>query len=330
MRHGVSLDVVLRRYFSGFTLFGDFVFQEAEAELLRHGTSLQRLMQSQSAQLDRLVEAVSEEYEREARLRGSDSRERRRVEQVERLLRGEALDPSGLAYDFEGWHVALVLCGEQREATFLAQLARRLDRRLLQVRAGEEQTTWAWLGGRRRLGADAVLAHARDSIGPQTRLALGEAAQGMAGWRASLRQAKAVMPLAGKGRAPVRYAELGLLACVMKDDVLVHSMHDLYITPLTEDGDGEALLGTLRAYFECARSLTSAAATLGISRQTVAVRLRAVEEKLGRTVDEVPAELEVALRLDAASHRLADDYWARTLNDRLTVDNTMSVSTVAS
>ena len=55
---------------------------------------------------------------------------------------------------------------------------------------------------------------------------------------------------------------------------------------------------TLRAYFEAARNMSSAAAILGVSRRTVATRLAAVEERLGGPLDAIGAELEIALRLD--------------------------------
>jgi DNA-binding PucR family transcriptional regulator len=40
-------------------------------------------------------------------------------------------------------------------------------------------------------------------------------------------------------------------------------------------------------------------AALGIARQTVASRLRAAEERLGRPLEGCAAQLETALRLDA-------------------------------
>lgn len=98
----------------------------------------------------------------------------------------------------------------------------------------------------------------------------------------------------------VRYADVGLLASVAQDPLLSSSLRDMYLAPLSEARDGGVRLrGTLRSYFEAGRNITSAASALGVSRQTVASRLRAVEEMLGRTLESCGPELEVALRLES-------------------------------
>ncbi|MBA3865218.1 MAG: helix-turn-helix domain-containing protein [Solirubrobacterales bacterium] len=58
---------------------------------------------------------------------------------------------------------------------------------------------------------------------------------------------------------------------------------------------------TLRAYFAANRNGASAAAALGVSRQTVKNRLRAAEELIGRGLTECAADLETALRLEKVS-----------------------------
>jgi len=83
-RNGVSLDTVLRHYFAGYTLLGDFLTQEAgDGDLLR-GATFQDVMRAQAILFDRLV---ADEYRREevGRL---DSAEQRRTERIQRLLSG--------------------------------------------------------------------------------------------------------------------------------------------------------------------------------------------------------------------------------------------------
>jgi hypothetical protein len=296
-RNGVGLDTVLRRYFSGYTLLGDFVLQEAEAEIPLRGTSLHRLLQAQTTQFDRVVTAVTEEYGRETRGRPASSEERR-TERIERLLAGELVDTTELSYDFESWHVAAILTGDDR-IDVLQGLAAALDRRLLLVRP-RRGTIWTWLGGRHKLDSAEVVEHLRQAWAPGALIAIGEPARGLAGWRLSHNQAKTALPVAPEGSGPVvRYADVGLLASILKDEVLVNSLHQLYLDPLTEERDGgEALRATLRAYFSSGKNLTSAAAALKVSRQTVRTRLRTVEEKLGRSLDECTPEVEVALRIE--------------------------------
>jgi CheY-like chemotaxis protein len=294
-RNGVGLDTVLRRYSAGYALLSDFMAQEAE----RCGMgpeALRDLLRTQSV-LDRLLAAVSEEYAREQSERPTSS-EQKRAERIERLLGGEPLDTSGLAYDFEGAHLSLVASGsEALEA--LRALASQIDANLLCVRRPDGQA-WAWLGSRRELDPAEVLSLARSSWPQGAHLALGEPAQGPPGWRFSHRQARAALAVAQRGpQAVVRYAEVALLAAALKDELLATSLRRLYLEPLQGERDGgRVLIETLRAYFEAGRNVSAAAAVLRVSRQAANSRLRAIEERVGRPLSGCAWELETALRLD--------------------------------
>ena len=134
-RDGVSLDTVLRRYFAGNALFGDFLVEEAErAEV--PSSALRRLSAPQATLVDRLVAAVSDEHVREARNWPSSAAERRR-ECVKGLVAGEQVDHSELGYDLDAHHIALMAKGEGSPEA-MRVLAGRLDRRLLVVRREEE------------------------------------------------------------------------------------------------------------------------------------------------------------------------------------------------
>jgi hypothetical protein len=296
-RAGVSLDTVLRRYFAGFALLGDFLIQEAQDGGLFDGATLQRLMGSLSVLLDRLVTAVSDEHSRAAP-GGSGSTEERRTIQVRRLLGGEFLDASELAYDFEAHHVGLVGAGPGA-AEAIRELAGDLDRHLLLVVSGEG-TQWAWLGSTRATDPEKLKSLTSRSRSPAVSLAIGEPTEGMEGWRLTHRQARAAMPIAvRRGAGAVRYADVALLASVLHDELLIVSLRRLFLTPLRDERDrGETLRETLRAYFAAERNASSAAAALGVNRHTVTSRLRTVEERLGRCLNECVAELETALRLE--------------------------------
>ena len=151
-RNGVGLDTVLRRYFAGYSLLGDFIL----AETVGSGSlseEPERLHRTLSAALDRLVVAVGAEYEREAHERRRDSAERR-AERVRRLLRGELREAGDLGYELDAHHLALVGNGAgAREA--IRELSRPLDRRLLLVEAGEG-VVWSWLGGQSAFEPDRV------------------------------------------------------------------------------------------------------------------------------------------------------------------------------
>jgi hypothetical protein len=296
-RDGVALETVLRRYFAGNSLVGDFLAEEAErAEV--PGSELRRLLAEQATLGDRLIEAVSAEHARESASRPSSAAERRR-ELVKSLLAGELVDHSELGYDLEGHHLALMARGQGAEELMRA-LAGRVDRRLLIVQR-EEEPRWAcWLGGRQPLDPAQAAAVLRDLAPKGAFVALGEPGEGLGGWRFSHRQAKAALPIAERRGEPVlRYGDVAVLAAIARDDLLETSLRRLYLEPLERGREGgKVARETLRAYFEAERNISSTAAALGVDRRTVRNRIGAIEELLGRPLRGSLADLEIALRLD--------------------------------
>lgn len=295
-RDRVSLDTVLRRYFAGNVLFGDFLVNEAErAEV--PSSVLRQLLAAQATVGDRLIAAVSAEYAREAENRPTTPAERRR-ETVKSLLAGELVDHSELGYELDGQHLAVMAKGEGAEE-LVRGLAAAVDRRLLAVQR-EEEPTWAcWLGGRRELTSERTL-EALPKVPDGVILTFGEPGDGLAGWRFSHLQAKAALPIAERrGEQVVRYADVALLAAIARDDLIATSLRQLYLAPLERARDGgKVARETLRAYFEAERNVTSTAAALGVDRRTVRNRLGAIEDLLGRPLKGAEADLEIALRLD--------------------------------
>jgi hypothetical protein len=297
-RHGVKLETVLRRYLAGYTLLGDFLIEESDQRGPLRGASLRRLLRVQAALLDRLIAAISEEYAREATI-GQRTSEQRRVERVERLLAGEFVDASELAYDLGANHLGAIATGPGAGEA-LGRLSKTIDRRLLLIRRGEV-TIWAWLGSERDFDPEELESLTSCGWPRDVSIAFGEPARGLAGWRLTHRQAKAGLRVAARvSETAVRYADVALLASILEDDLLATSLRQRYLIPLSEERDGgELQCKTLRAYFATGRNVSSAAAALGVSRQTVGSRLRAVEEKLSRSLDSCAVELELALRLEA-------------------------------
>lgn len=301
-RNDVPLDAVLRRYLGGYTLFANFLTQVAEEPPGVGSLELRELLLGLAIFFDRLMSVVGEEYRRELDARGESS-ERRLASRVERLLGGELVDTAAFDYDFDAWHVAIVATGP-RARLALRDLGAALHRRLLLVNPGTD-SVWAWLGGRSPIESEDVLQAAIKSGGAEFDLAIGEPAAGLSGWRLSHRQAKAAQPIVSRGsHGIVRYADVALLAAALRDDILASSLESLYLEPLAGGkDDGAALIRTLRAYFAAGRQVSSAAAALGVSRQTVASRLRAIEERINRPLESCAAEIETALRIRELSTR---------------------------
>lgn len=298
-RSKVSLDIVLRRYFAGYTLLGDFVLEEAEERGVKAG-DLKCRMRAQSAFFERVLGAVAREYEHEVSRRPG-TREERRVATVRRLLAGEAVDSTDTGYDLELTHVGLIVEGMGGEA-LVRELAAGLGLRCLVVR-GEPNAAWGWIGAARGDGPElaGVLPELEAQLPAGVAVACGEPARGLPGWRLTHRQAHAARPIAAGGQPGLaRYADVALLAAALRDELLADSLRRLYLDPLRGERDGgEVARCTLEAYFSAGHQVSAAAAALGVSRQTVNARLRAVEERLGRPLTACAAELAIALRLES-------------------------------
>lgn len=79
----------------------------------------------------------------------------------------------------------------------------------------------------------------------------------------------------------------------------VTSLRQMYLEPLEQERAGaETLRHTLRAYFAAERNISSAAVLLRADRNTVASRLRTIEERIDGCLNAHAAEIEIALRLD--------------------------------
>lgn len=144
------MEVVLRRYIVGHALLWDYVMQEADrVERTGRVSGLRDMSRSQAALLDHLVIGATRAHVAELHRVGR-SREHRLLEAVRMLLAGEdtAVDAvaHGVDYELGGEHLGVIARGAGCEEAVRA-LARGLERRLLCV-APDENTVWAWLGGR--------------------------------------------------------------------------------------------------------------------------------------------------------------------------------------
>ena len=100
-------------------------------------------------------------------------------------------------------------------------------------------------------------------------------------------------------QALIRYADVALLASMLRDELLATTLRQRYLVPLTEERDGgEVLRETLQAYFAAGRNVSSAAAVLGVNRKTIASRLSTIEASIGRPLGSCAAEFEAVLRMD--------------------------------
>jgi hypothetical protein len=281
-RSRVPLETVLRRYLAGHSVLGDFVAEEAERKSLPPSV-LRGALRSQAAEADRILAVVSAAYEHEveASSLSSSSGGRLIADKVRRLLDGELLDPSDLGYDLDLWHIGLTATGRGIEAA-VGDLASASGALPLSV-VNDKGILWAWLGHRSKPDPGAVVSSLTVRLPGGAKVGVGEPGQGRPGWRLTHNQATAALSVAARATDPIaRYADSALLASVITDELLVSSLRSLYLDPLDgSDVNGEVLRKTLLAYFSAEGNVTSTAAALGVNRNTVTNRLRAVEARIG-------------------------------------------------
>ena len=240
--------------------------------------------------VDRLSEFVTLEYtlERDRMVR---DQEQRRVQAVNAVLAGE---PAQLPdYDTGGCHLGAIARGDDPGGA-MRSLAAALDRRLLLVSV-VDRVAWGWLGGPRALPDTARAALRRWSPPAGTTVALGDEAQGEDGFRLTHRQAAAAAR--GDRGGLNRYDDVALEALAAGSPDARAFVERELAGLAGDDPRSVKLRHTLAAYFAAGHNAAAAAAALGVHEQTVASRLRAVEERTGRAVATRRAELEVALRL---------------------------------
>jgi PAS domain-containing protein len=217
------------------------------------------------------------------------------VEAVSRALEGHWVDTTELGYDLAYHHVAVVADSPSTVDVLAGHTARQRV-----VVAGPGGETWGWLGGRSPMSdgeLDAVAAwlRARDD----GTVAFGEPGAGIAGFATSHRQALEARTIAAAtSRHVVRFADLRLLAAVLRDEELAKGFVERELGELDDAGERtHELTATLRAYLEHGQSISATAALRRRDRKTIARQLRDAERLIHHRVSERSEELLIALQV---------------------------------
>jgi len=246
--------------------------------------------------VDRLTALLTEEYEREReRVRRGQGRQRTLL--VHQFLNGEEHDSDSIGWPLEHHHLGLLAWAEGADVA-MRELAASLGRPLLTVETGVEGSWFGWASGASPLDADAErrIAGFRPGRG---RLAVGLESSGAEGFKLTNRQARRAGWVAWYTDEPLtRFRDVALESLAIEDAESARAFTAGELRGLDDDSNRSARLReTLLAYFGADHNAAAAAAALGVHQQTVANRIRAVEEELGAPVASRRAELELALRL---------------------------------
>jgi DNA-binding PucR family transcriptional regulator len=232
--------------------------------------------------------------EREQKLRG-----RSELELVREVLAGFRTDfPAALEYELDDEHVAIIAWGERIEYNLL-RLTGRVERRVLLLQISDD-SWWGWVAHPGGIGTATLRALRGFAPTGACRLAIGSPGEGVQGFCRSHRQAGEAHSVALRTeRAVTAYADVALEALGLRDERAAREFVAEQLGALASgDGRESELRETLRRYFASAQNAASAAAALGVHEQTVARRIRTIEERLGRRVNDKRPELELALRLE--------------------------------
>jgi PucR-like helix-turn-helix protein/diguanylate cyclase with GGDEF domain len=294
-RDGVRLDTVLRRYAAGNKSLEEFIMAEAE---IIPSQVLCQILSDQGLHVDRLMESVAAEYrdELEQTKRSSVQKE---ADRIVRLLESDSIvNPVDLNYDFDSWHIGMILMGHNAEASARV-FAERLGCRSLHV-ARDRETAWAWLSSTHRMILTNLEHFLVENESSEMSVAVGEPRKDLEGWRQTFHEAQAAQQvMLYRPQRVTRCRDVILISAILRDQSLAASLIETYLTPLDGRGDsGEILRTTLRAYFRAGQNSATAAADLGVHRNTVVRRLQSIEQKLDQSLDTCNAQLQVALGVE--------------------------------
>jgi DNA-binding PucR family transcriptional regulator len=317
VRRGDSLPALMRSY----RLAVEVAWQAILERIAAHSDDAAGLLVATQlasawlfAYMDVALTLAEELYDRE-RSRWLRSAAASQAETIEAVLEGRQRDlgqaSARLRYELDRHHLAAVAWLDGAEdgdslahlEAAIGQLAAGMGADAVLVQPLGLLAAAAWLGRVTPFAADLGGLRLDPGAAPGVRVALGEPAAGIAGFRSSRAEAghaRRVAALAGRRPGTItRFGRVALVAMATTDVDQARAFVARELGPLAAEDDDVArrLAATLRAYLEDNASRSRTAKRLGIHENTVSYRVRQAEELLGRSVEERTLELRVALAL---------------------------------
>jgi DNA-binding PucR family transcriptional regulator len=315
-QRGVPIVALIRAYRVGHGRFLARCVEESaarttDAELIAEVTA--RMVEVSFRYIDRISEQVITTYQRE-RDRWLLTQTAVRAARVRDVLGHETVDldatEAALGYRLRQHHLGLVawvtaaapgnegLAGLDRLATIAARALDTRSRPLFVPR--DEGLAWIWLplANTTAVPVD-ELAAAFDGGDAAIRIAAGEPAHGLDGFRQTHRQATLVQDLALAARPGARlttFAEVGSVALICTDVPTARSWVWATLSGLALDDEPHARLRETLRVFLSTGSYTITAERMVLHKNSVQYRIRKAEEALGAPIEDRRADLELALR----------------------------------
>jgi hypothetical protein len=310
-RQGISEQTLERSYRVGIEALWDWWMSVVEQHCEQTGDPVVEVVRTSIPVLfgfvDRMLFVALAAYHRAVSQR-SRTREYRRIQLVDQLLDGTLTDPGidaerFIGYSFAQHHLAAVLVDGDRaeDRKFAAELksaARAAELLVLEPGAAPSEL---WLGFSTQLTGGMRSALASQAAAAGRRLAFGEPAQGLRGFRVTMnsaRNAAKIQAMLADHAPQMAWAEdLGIeILALDNPDATRAFVNSVLGTALDHGLLTSRARETLDAWL-VSGSYVGAASLLGVHEQTVRQRLHRLEEALGHSVHARRTELHVALRL---------------------------------
>lgn len=274
-----------------------------------------RLLELSFRYIDRVSERVIVVYQ-EQRDRWLLTQMAARAGRVKELLDGGGTDVDGaeatVGYRLRQGHLGLV--SWVPEPTHGGEGLGRLDRLTSALAEGlgcrsrplfvpcDQAVAWSWLPLDGRAGVTwEVLGKVLAEHDRSARIAVGDVARGLEGFRQTHRQALRAQDVAAFARPGERitlFAEVGPVALMLADVDATRGWVRQVLGPLAEDDENHVRLrDTLRVFLAAGSSYTATADRLSVHKNTVQYRVRKAEEAIGRPLHGRESDVELALRV---------------------------------
>lgn len=307
---GHSVDVMLRFYRLGHEYFTEKLSDsltdwiDDPTAALRTFIDLERFG---FRYIDRISSLVAAEYVAELDRRQNQARAER-DDVVRALLAGERVDIARaervLSHRLTGHQIGFVCWAHDRGVDlegFARQVGRHLGASHSLVVADGPVAVWGWVSIPRagRTSLTGTLTEL-PSEGEDVHIAVGSPHPGAAGFRTShleALRARRIIELSGRAAPSVtEFSDVALVDAISRDLDAAKAFVAAQLGALARDDAKERdERATLLAVLDAQGSLTTAARTLGIHKNTVLQRVRRAEERRGRPVATEVAALHAAL-----------------------------------
>jgi PucR C-terminal helix-turn-helix domain/GGDEF-like domain len=311
-QHELSLEALLRAYRLGEHRFSQWTV-EALGRLPHIGTAdalaaVSEFNERLSCYIDQVIEGLIDIYESERR-RWNSRTGAARSAQLRAVLDSDSLsEPSAeelLGVPLGVWHqaaIAWVATGTSDPEPLLQAANRILNDvsgRTPLTMLADGLTLWAWVSAPTRPALDGPELRSRLAAQPALRMTLGAPGAGLAGFRASHREAVRARRLAetagGAGQLLV-FDEVAVPALLAEHPDDLRNWTARVLGGLCADDPNSAeLRRTVQVFLQHGGSFTEAAARLHLHKNTVHYRVKKAEQLRGRPLTDDRLDVEVAL-----------------------------------